>query len=150
MVEFNQSLEPTFDNMMLLPRKEGSETYVFQDLGEPFAPEFLANQAYNISEETEKIVESMDNFPVTVDFGEDTIPVTVVSLEDILLSMKNDSRFVILPGPRLRVQIAFFIESSLCSIVSFKMFIFSIILLTWLWIHVFYLTVIKNKPDEKA
>ena len=40
MVEFNQSLEPTFDNMVLLPRKEGSETYVFQDLGEPSAPVF--------------------------------------------------------------------------------------------------------------
>lgn len=33
MVEFTQSLEPTFENMVLLPRKDGSETYVFQDLG---------------------------------------------------------------------------------------------------------------------
>lgn len=33
MVEFNQSLEPTFVNMISLPRKEGSETYNFQDKG---------------------------------------------------------------------------------------------------------------------
>lgn len=40
MVEFSQTLEPSFENMVLLPRKEGSETYVFQDLGEPSAPVF--------------------------------------------------------------------------------------------------------------
>ena len=40
MVEFSQSLEPTFENMLLLPRKDGSETYVFQDLGKPPAPIF--------------------------------------------------------------------------------------------------------------
>jgi hypothetical protein len=125
MVEFSQTLEPSFENMVLLPRKEGSETYVFQDLGEPSAPVFQANQVFYISEDSEKVEDSVDNFPESAAFGDDTVSVTVVRLEDILESMKDDSRFVV-----LQVQIVFsLVESSLCPIVSFDMLTFSIYLI---------------------
>ena len=119
MVEFSQSLEPTFDNMMPLPRKEGSETYVFQDLGTPFV--FIDKSNINILEDPVKIGDGQDLFPVTASLGdvEDLFPVTIVSLEDLLMSMKNESRFVASPGPRQALYIAFFLVLSLCSIVSF-------------------------------
>ena len=34
MVKFSQSLEPSFDNMVMLPRKENSSSFVFQDKGD--------------------------------------------------------------------------------------------------------------------
>ena len=61
------------------------------------------NQDYNISEDPEKIEDSLDNFPATANFEDGQVPVDVVSLKDILLSMKTNSRFVKMTGPSLTV-----------------------------------------------
>ena len=45
----------------------------------------------------------MDNFPATANFEDGQVPVDVVSLKDILLSMKTNSRFVKMTGPSLTV-----------------------------------------------
>ena len=49
-----------------------------------------------------KILDGQDDqFPVDVNLDQELFPVNVVSLEDLIKSTKNESRFVTSPGLRL-------------------------------------------------
>ena len=100
--QFARTLEPSFDNMVLIDMvmKEGSTTYVFQDLGSLkvnlMSLNWIILEPSDVS--TTEVSKTADDVSTSELFssnkaGEEQAPVCV-SLESLLESVKDDDRFV--------------------------------------------------------